>query len=395
MSLFPFLKSKPNKTKKVKSYSPYIVGVFLCVACIVVVYIIGFTNYFSGANNYAVADYKTNTKPVITPTPTPAPILLNFSDYDKRMAILANNGTYIASTTVSTSTHIATSTKVASTTLKVISKLWPVKAVYPNAGAILPFKRIVAYYGNFYAKGMGVLGQYPPAEMLLKLEGEIQKWEIADPTTPVMPAIDYIAVTAQGSAGADGKYRARMPGSQIDHALDLASQVNGIVILEVQVGLSTVQTEVPLLEKYLKMPQVHLAIDPEFAMAPSGARPGTVVGTVDATDVNWAANYLAGLVRANNLPPKVLIVHRYTQAMVTNYKKITPLPEVQIVMDMDGWGSPGKKFGTYQAYEYLNPVQFTGFKLFYKNDILPPSPRMMTPSEVMKLIPRPSFIQYQ
>ncbi len=143
------------------------------------------------------------------------------------------------------------------------------------------------------------------------------------------------------------------------------------------------------------MPQVHLAIDPEFAMAPSGKKPGTVVGTVDATDINWAANYLAGLVRANNLPPKVLIVHRYTQAMVTNYKNIKPLPEVQMLMDMDGWGSPTRKIGTYQAYEYLNPVQFTGFKLFYKNDIFPPSPRMMTPTEVLKLTPRPSFIQYQ
>ena len=36
---------------------------------------------------------------------------------------------------------------------------WPVKTVYPNAGAILPFKRIIAYYGNLYSKRMGVLGE--------------------------------------------------------------------------------------------------------------------------------------------------------------------------------------------------------------------------------------------
>ena len=29
--------------------------------------------------------------------------------------------------------------------------------------------------------------------------------------------------------------------------------------------------------------------------------------------------------------------------MVTNYKEIKPLPEVQIVMDMDGWGEKAKK----------------------------------------------------
>ena len=81
--------------------------------------------------------------------------------------------------------------------------------------------------------------------------------------------------------------------------------------------------------------------------------------------------------------------------MVTNYKEITPLPEVQIVMDMDGWGTPSRKMQTYKEAIYGQPVQFTGFKLFYKNDILPPSTGMMTPSEILKLTPCPIFIQYQ
>jgi hypothetical protein len=116
---------------------------------------------------------------------------------------------------------------------------------------------------------------------------------------------------------------------------------------------------------------------------------------MDATDINYAANYLASLVVANNLPPKILIVHRFTYKMVTNYQDITPLPEVQIVIDMDGWGSPARKNNTYNKILATEPVQFTGFKLFYKNDILSPSPRMMTPAEVLNLKPRPIFIQYQ
>jgi hypothetical protein len=76
---------------------------------------------------------------------------------------------------------------------------WPVKTAYPKPGAILPFKRIVAYYGNFYSKNMGALGEYPADEMLAKLTAECKKWEAADPTIPVQPAIHYIAVTAQGS----------------------------------------------------------------------------------------------------------------------------------------------------------------------------------------------------
>jgi len=239
-----------------------------------------------------------------------------------------------------------------------------------------------------------VLGQYPAPEMLAKLQDEVAKWQAADPTTPVVPGIDYIAVTAQGSPGADGMYRARMPDTEIDHAIDLAAQVNGIVILEIQAGLSTLPAEIPLLEKYLKMPQVHLALDPEFYMS-NGRQPGIYMGTMDASDIDYAANYLANLVRTYNLPPKVLIVHRFTYAMVTNYKEITQLPEVQIVMDMDGWGTQARKYNTYSKIVAAEPVQFTGFKLFYKNDVVPPSDGMMTPEQILNLKPRPIFIQYQ
>jgi hypothetical protein len=272
--------------------------------------------------------------------------------------------------------------------------LWPVGTVYPQGGAILPFSRIVAYYGNFYSTQMGILGAYPPQVVIPMLQAEVHAWEAADPSTPVIPAIQYIAVVAQGSAGADGKYRLRMPDSQIDEAVSLANQVHGIVILDVQVGESTLPAELPALQKYLEMPQVHLAIDPEFSMK-YGNPPGTVIGTFDASDINYAANYLATLVRQYHLPPKILIVHRFTEDMVTNYKQIHPLPEVQIVMDMDGWGSQAKKIGTYTNVIAADPVQFTGFKLFYKADLRPPSTGMLTPAQVLKLTPAPIYIQYQ
>ena len=117
--------------------------------------------------------------------------------------------------------------------------------------------------------------------------------------------------------------------------------------------------------------------------------------TLDAADINFASNYLANLVRANNLTPKILIVHRYTQNMVTNYKQIKTLPEVQILMNMDGWGDEAKKINTYQQFIYKEPVQFTGFKLFYKNDILTPGTTLMTPNKLLKLSPQPIYIQYQ
>ena len=274
------------------------------------------------------------------------------------------------------------------------SAKWPVKSKYPLAGALLPLNRVVAYYGNFYSTHMGVLGEYPPDEMLKRLMAEIKKWQLADPKTPVIPAIHYIAVTAQGSPGKGGKYILRMPFTQIDKAIDLAKKVNGIVFLDVQVGWSNVHTEIPMLEQYLKMPNVHLAIDPEFSMK-TQRKPGSIIGTMDATDINYVSDYLAKLVKENNLPPKILVVHRFTMDMVTNYKQIALKPEVQMVMDMDGWGFPAKKVNSYKLAEVNQPVQFTGFKLFYKNDIQPPSKKMMTPEDVLKLYPRPIYIQYQ
>ena len=273
--------------------------------------------------------------------------------------------------------------------------LWPKKTVYPNPGAILPFNRIVAYYGNLYSKKMGVLGEYEESVMLAKLDGEVKKWELADPSTPVVPALHYIATVAQADAGKDGKYRARMPYAEIDKVLKMAEKSGAIVFLDIQVALSDIQSELPYLKKYLELPNVHLGIDPEFSMK-TGAKPGKVVGTMDGeADVNYTINYLSEIVREFNLPPKVLVVHRYTRNMLTNSQKIKPTPEVQVVIHMDGWGGKQHKISTHKLYIYPEPVQFSGFKIFYKNDIKQAGTTIFEPSELLKLSPQPSYIQYQ
>jgi hypothetical protein len=271
---------------------------------------------------------------------------------------------------------------------------WPVKTAYPLPGAILPFKRIIAYYGNLYSTRMGVLGEYPKKEMFARLKAEVDKWEKADTAMKVQPALHYIAVTAQGSPGKAKTYRLRMPFKQIDTILSWAKEINAIVFLDIQVAHSTLQSEIPALEQYLSMPNVHLGIDPEFSMK-GGQAPGKAIGSFDAADVNYATEYLAGLVKKHNLPPKILVLHRFTQAMVTNTKNIKTQPEVQIVMHMDGWGAQSRKITTYRTFIQREPVEFTGFKLFYKNDFREPGSRIMTPEELLKLKPQPVYIQYQ
>jgi len=271
---------------------------------------------------------------------------------------------------------------------------WPVKSAYPRAGALLPFHRIVAFYGNLYSTKMGVLGEYPRKEMLAKLKEEVARWQAADTTVKVIPALHYIAVTAQGSPGKGNKYRLRMPFKQIDSILSMAKEIDAEVFIDIQTGHSTVQEEVPMFEPYFKLPNVHFGIDPEFSMK-GGQKPGAAIGTFDAADINYVADYMAKIVKENNLPPKILVIHRFTRAMVTNYKQIKLQPEIQVVMDMDGWGAQARKITTYRQFVYGEPVQFTGFKLFYKNDFREPKSRIMTPEEVLRLKPKPMYVQYQ
>jgi len=241
---------------------------------------------------------------------------------------------------------------------------------------------------------MGILGELPKNEMLKKLKEEVAHWQAADSSIPVIPALHYIAVTAQGAPGKDGKHRMRMPSGQIDTIINWANSIDALVFLDVQVGHSSVRDEVPPLEKYLQMPQVHLGIDPEFSMK-DGHVPGKKIGTFSADDVNTAIDDLAALVKKYNLPPKILIVHRFTQGMITNYKQIKKVPEVQVVMDMDGWGDKTLKRSTYLLYIYKEPVEFTGFKLFYKNDTRTGTNQLYTPQELLKFTPKPIYIQYQ
>lgn len=295
-------------------------------------------------------------------------LTIDTADYNKRMLALANNDT---------------------------TGRWPVKNTpYPLAGAILPYNRIIAFYGNLYSKRMGILGELPKDEMLQKLKTETNNWQAADSTVKAIPALHYIAVTAQGAPGKANLYRYQMPFKQIDTIIKWAKTINALVFLDIQVGHSSSKEEVLNLVPYLKLANVHLGIDPEFSMK-MGHVPGSKIGTFNAEDINDAIAILVKVVRENKLPPKVLVVHRFTQGMLTDYKNIKTTPEVQVVIDMDGFGSKVLKKSTYMSYIYREPVEFTGFKLFYKNDTKSDPNGMYTPKELLKLTPKPIYIQYQ
>jgi hypothetical protein len=272
---------------------------------------------------------------------------------------------------------------------------WPMMPA-PLPGSILPARRIVAFYGNPLSKRMGVLGEYPADQMLAKLDSVAREWQQADPTTPVQPALHLIAVVAQGAPGKTGMYRTRMDSALIEKVYGWAQQKHALLFLDIQVAHSTMQQELPRLLPFLARPDVHLGMDAEFSMhyAAEGVVPGKRIGQFDAKDINWVSEQLRQLVTDKKLPPKILVVHRWTKAMISNAPKIALDPRVQIVMDMDGWGPPWMKFESYRDYIDLEPVEYTGFKLFFHNDVKR-GDALLTPAEVLRLRPRPMYIQYQ
>lgn len=271
---------------------------------------------------------------------------------------------------------------------------WPVKSPISLLGSILPQKRVVAYYGNPLSKRMGALGEFEPKEMIRRLKAEGKRWSDADPSMPVQPALHLIAVVAQGEPGKAGKYRMVMPDEIINKVYGWAKEANCLLFIDIQTGHEDIRTLLPRFEWILKNPDVHLGIDPEFNLVASGKIPGTKVGTYNAAEVNYVTGFLKDLVQKYHLPPKVLTVHRFTRNGVTNFRQIVLRPEVQIVINMDGWGGPCLKRSSYKDYVVSEPVQFTGFKLFYHNDTKKGDP-LMTPKDVLRLNPKPVYIMYQ
>jgi hypothetical protein len=296
------------------------------------------------------------------------------------------------------------------------SAKWPVAGPPPLAGALLPGHRIVAYYGNIRSTRMGILGQVPPDSMLPRLEQVAMRWALADPGRKVMPALHLIVTVAQGSPGPGKLYRLRMGDSVINTVAAWAEERGWIMFLDIQTGRSTVEAELLPLLPFLQRPYVHLALDPEFAMK-AGGIPGRRIGTLDAAEVNHAIEVLGKLVTEHKLPPKVLVVHRFTRKMLTNTDSIRLDPRVQVVIQMDGFGAPYHKQDAYRFWISPYPVEFTGFKLFYKNDrepkartpgYVPSCDRvtfelvgcgddgLMTPEQVIRSVyPVPLYIQYQ
>jgi hypothetical protein len=256
-------------------------------------------------------------------------------------------------------------------------------------GSLLPNYRLLLFYGFPGDPDMGIVGEYDKDRLLELLQEQAAAYEAADPSRPVKIAFEVIASVAQADPQADGSYLLDAPAALLDEYTAFAEENDILLFFDVQIGRRTVQTEVEGLRPWLEKPFVHLALDPEFAMR-EGQIPGQHIGQVDAADVSWTQQYLADMAAQLGLPPKVLIVHQFSHSMIENKDKIEPVAGVQLVIDMDGHGSPDLKRGTYNAVITQEPIEYHGIKLFYGQD----NP-LMTPEEVLDLSPVPDLVIYQ
>jgi hypothetical protein len=235
---------------------------------------------------------------------------------------------------------------------------------------------------------MGVLGRLQGKALAEGLKKQADAYAKVT-KKPVLPAYELIAIVAQAAPGADGMYRRRESREVIERMLREARQAGIKLVLDVQTGRSTVMSELLYLLPYLEQPDVYLALDPEFSMGSDGI-PGRRIGTMYADEVNDAIALLEYIIQRRNLPPKVLIVHQFTTGTLPDKERIHTSPVLDVVLDMDGFGSPELKRSTYRAVLRQRPLAFTGFKLFYIQDT-----NLLDPAKVMALTPQPSLIIYQ
>ncbi|HEY6890397.1 MAG TPA: hypothetical protein VI300_21515 [Solirubrobacter sp.] len=260
-------------------------------------------------------------------------------------------------------------------------------AELPRGGrTILPNFRVVAYYGAPQDKQLGALGIGSPTQMTKKLERQAKPYDRK--TRPILPAMELIAVVAAAHPGDGDRYNLRQPDSVIRRYLKAARKAKALLVLDIQPGRSDFFTEAKRLRKWLKEPDVGLALDPEWRMAP-GQIPGQVIGSVGAREVNATSAWLDQLVTRYNLPQKLLLVHEFTDDMVPE-GQLKQRKGLAYVMNVDGFGGQALKIAKYKGFADESQEFHRGFKLFYHED-----QGMMSPAQVMRLQPRPDVVVYE
>ena len=270
---------------------------------------------------------------------------------------------------------------------------WPSAAAaqakeLPRGGTeLFPDFRVVAFAGTPGVPELGALGVGPLEDAVRRLRRQARPYHRRG--RPILPALDLIATICSSGPGADGRYRYRRPLRYVDRHLRAARRARALLLIHIQPGRSTFMEELRPYRRYLSEPDVGIALDPEWRMGP-GQRPGKVIGSADADEINAVSAYMDRIVQREGLPQKLLVAHQFTPNMIRRRERVRQRDGVAVTISIDGVGSRRLKEGTYRRLARANDGLYDGFKLFYEEDGRP-----MTPAQVLALRPQPDFVVYE
>ncbi|MFT3716272.1 MAG: hypothetical protein QM774_10085 [Gordonia sp. (in: high G+C Gram-positive bacteria)] len=261
----------------------------------------------------------------------------------------------------------------------------------PGGGQILfPGRRVVALYGSPGADALGPLGRQSLPATIRKAKAQAAQYNKLSPV-PVVPGFEIIVTVASSEPGPDNNYTNMLDEKTFEPWIDAAEKAGIYVTIDLQPGRQDFLSQAKAYQKLLERPNVGLALDPEWRLKPDQVHLEQI-GSVAPEEVNEVGDWLAGLVRRNNLPQKAFLWHYFDADMLGDRTKLkTNHPELSYVIHADGHGIPEVKMGTWnRMVAGLPPNIWMGWKNFYKEDT-----PMFSPRKTMQVKPTPYFISYQ
>ena len=255
---------------------------------------------------------------------------------------------------------------------------------------VLANNQVLAFYGHPFSKRMGILGEYSKEDLARLLKGYAKLYDDANGSLGVVPAF-YLIYGTCWPGGEIGYLKESVVKDYIEYA---ASQ-NMIVFVDHQIGKYPVEEAVKRLLPYLKYPNVHIDLDPEWRTT----APMQEIGYITAEEVNKAQAMIAEYLERQGIPGvKMLVVHQFKPSMIQGRDRVRADNErVLLVHTADGFGPPALKKNAYALNALANNMPLKGFKLFFKTTV--PGAGydnpLLTPPEVLALTPRPVLIIYQ
>lgn len=246
-----------------------------------------------------------------------------------------------------------------------------------------PFYRTtwLTYYGRPAVPVMGILGEHELDQLTELLNAEAAAYDSANgDRLTVLPVYHLVYGMATKAPNTDGSYLAFLEDEIVEAYIQRAEEENFAVILDIQIGALTPTEALTYGFPWLQYPNVHLALDPEFAMAHAGQSwPGDPIGFVTAAQVNEAQAVMDQYMAKNEIAgQRVLLVHQFLDTMIENKADLDWTYErLALTLSADGWGGPWGKISKYNLF-MDSQTRFTAFKLFYRWD-----EPLMTPREAL------------